>query len=75
MSVRLASGIWDMHSRKATSSFSAFGSIGDGVRGIWRGRHRHRWLVPLLVFLCATGLLLAVASTVQALAPFLYSIF
>ena len=54
---------------------SAFGSIGDGVRGLWRGREHHRWLVPLLVFLCVTGLFLAVAATVEALAPFLYSIF
>lgn len=54
---------------------SAFGAIRDAVRGLWRGRQRHRWLVPLLVFLCATGMLLAVAATVEALAPFLYSIF
>ena len=54
---------------------SAFGAIADGVRGLWRQRARHRWLVPLLVFLCVTGLFLAVAATVEALAPFLYSIF
>jgi hypothetical protein len=54
---------------------SAFGAIVDGVRGLWRSRTRHRWLVPLMVFLCLTGLLLAVAATVEALAPFLYSIF
>jgi hypothetical protein len=53
----------------------AFGAIVDGVRGLWGSRTRHRWLVPLLVFLCATGLLLALAATVEALAPFLYSIF
>jgi len=54
---------------------SAATAVVDGVRGIWRSRTRHRWLVPLLVFLCATGLFLAVAATVEALAPFLYSIF
>jgi len=54
---------------------SALDAIRDGVRGIWGSRTRHRWLVPLLVFLCATGLLLTVAATVEALAPFLYSIF
>jgi len=54
---------------------TAFGTIGDGARGIWRSRTRHRWLVPLLVFLCTLGLFLAVAATVQALAPFLYTIF
>ncbi len=51
------------------------GAVRDGVQGIWGSRTRHRWLVPLLVFLCATGLLLTIAGTVQALAPFIYSIF
>ena len=54
---------------------SAFGTISDGARGVWQSRTRHRWLVPLLVFLCTLGLFLAVAATVQALAPFLYTIF
>ena len=54
---------------------NAVSTVGDGVRGVWRSRQRHRWLVPLLVFLCATGILLTVAATVEALAPFLYSIF
>ena len=54
---------------------SSLGAVGDGVRGIWQSRTRHRWLVPLLVFLCATGILLTAAATVEALAPFLYSIF
>jgi hypothetical protein len=54
---------------------SAFGAIGDGASGIWKSRTRHRWLVPLLVFLCTLGLFLAVAATVEALAPFLYTIF
>ena len=54
---------------------SAFGATTDGVRGVWNSRNRHRWLVPLLIFLCVTGLFLAVAASVQALAPFLYTIF
>ena len=33
------------------------------------------WLIPLAVFLCVTGLLLIVATTVEALAPFIYAIF
>jgi hypothetical protein len=54
---------------------SGVDTIGDGVRGLWRSRSRHRWLVPLVVFLCVTGMFLAVGATVEALAPFLYSIF
>jgi uncharacterized protein DUF5989 len=53
---------------------STAGSIGDLAAGLWRGSNR-RWLVPLAVFLCVTGLLLIVAATVEALAPFIYSIF
>jgi len=33
-----------------------------------------RWLTPLAIFLCVMGLLLIVATTVEALAPFIYSI-
>jgi hypothetical protein len=31
--------------------------------------------VPLMVFLCVTGMVLVLASTVEALAPFIYAIF
>jgi hypothetical protein len=31
--------------------------------------------VPLVVFLCATGLVLVLAAAVEALAPFIYAIF
>ena len=34
-----------------------------------------RWLVPLVVFLFVTAVLLLMATTVEALAPFIYSIF
>lgn len=54
---------------------SAVPSIADGARGVWRSEGGKKWLVPLLVFLCATGLLLVVAAGVEALAPFIYAIF
>jgi Family of unknown function (DUF5989) len=54
---------------------SASGSIADAVRGQWRARSGRRWLVPLVIFLCVTGLVLTLAATVEALAPFIYAIF
>jgi hypothetical protein len=54
---------------------SAGGSIADLVRGLWRDDAGHRWLVPLAVFLCIFGLILILATTVEALAPFIYAIF
>ena len=54
---------------------SAAGSIAELARGLWRSESHKRWLIPLAVFLCVTGLLLIVATTVEALAPFIYSIF
>ena len=54
---------------------SAGGSIAELARGLWRSESHKRWLIPLAVFLCVTGLLLALATTVEALAPFMYSIF
>jgi hypothetical protein len=48
------------------------GSVVDLVRGSRRG---NRWLLPLLVFLCVFGAVLIVATTVEALAPFIYAIF
>ncbi len=52
---------------------SAGGSITDLSLGLWRGGRR--WLMPLAVFLCVTGLVLVLAASVEALAPFIYSIF
>jgi hypothetical protein len=52
---------------------SAGGSIADLSLGLWRGGQR--WLMPLAVFLCVTGLVLVLAASVEALAPFIYSIF
>ncbi|MFL6246883.1 MAG: DUF5989 family protein [Thermoanaerobaculia bacterium] len=54
---------------------SAAGSTAHLVRGLWRSDSSKRWLIPLAIFLCVTGLLLIVASSVEALAPFIYSIF
>ena len=54
---------------------SAAGSIADLVRGLWRSDSGKRWLVPLAVFLCVFGLVLILATTVEALAPFIYAIF
>jgi hypothetical protein len=54
---------------------SAGGSIADLVRGTWRSESGNRWLLPLAVFLCLFGLILMLATTVEALAPFIYAIF
>lgn len=52
---------------------SAGGAIADLTYGLW-GSDR-RWLLPLAVFLCVFGLVLIIAATVEALAPFIYAIF
>ena len=52
---------------------STFGSMAQLARGLWHSDSK-RWLTPLAIFLCMTGLLLIVATTVEALAPFIYSI-
>ncbi len=54
---------------------SMAGSTAELVRGLWRSDSGKRWLAPLAVFLCATGALLILAVTVEALAPFVYAIF
>lgn len=53
---------------------STFGSMAQLAHGLWRSDSGKRWLTPLAIFLCITGLLLIVATTVEALAPFIYSI-
>ncbi len=50
-------------------------SIGGLVAGMWTRESGKRWLVPLVVFLSITGLLLVLAASVEALAPFIYTIF
>jgi len=54
---------------------SAGGAISDLARGLWRRESGRRWLVPLAVFLCVIGLVLTLATAVEALAPFIYAIF
>jgi len=53
---------------------SAAGSTTQLAWGLWRSDSKKRGLVPLAVFLCLTGLVLILATTVEALAPFIYSI-
>jgi len=50
-------------------------SIGEFAAGLWRSDSGKKWLIPLVVFLCVTGLLLILAATVNALAPFIYTVF
>ena len=54
---------------------SAAGSVAELARGLARRDSNRRWMIPLAIFLCLTGLLLILATTVEALAPFIYSIF
>jgi hypothetical protein len=54
---------------------SALPAIADLARGVWKSGRNNRWLVPLAVFLCLTGILLVIAGTVEVLAPFIYTIF
>jgi hypothetical protein len=61
--------------RRAILLSTVGGSIADLARGLWRRDSGSRWLVPLAVFLCLFGLVLIVAATVEALAPFIYAIF
>jgi hypothetical protein len=71
MVVRKRSGI----RRRLIMVASAGGSIADLAHGLWRSDSGKRWLVPLAVFLCLFGLILILATTVEALAPFIYAIF
>jgi hypothetical protein len=71
MAVRKRRGI----TRRLIILGSAGGSIADLARGLWRSESGNRWLVPLAVFLCVFGLVLILATTVEALAPFIYAIF
>ncbi|TMJ19149.1 MAG: hypothetical protein E6G92_04895 [Alphaproteobacteria bacterium] len=54
---------------------SAFGSTAHLARGLWRGGSEKRMIMPLAIFLCVTGFLLILAAGIEALAPFIYSIF
>ena len=52
---------------------STFGSMAQLAHGLWRSDSDKRYLTPLAIFLCVTGLLLIVGTAVEALAPFIYS--
>jgi hypothetical protein len=54
---------------------SAAGSSADLVLGLWRSESGKKWMVPLAVFFCLFGVVLILATSVQALAPFIYAIF
>jgi hypothetical protein len=54
---------------------SATISLRELAQGLWRSESGKRWMVPLAVFLCVIGLVLTLAASVEALAPFIYSIF
>jgi hypothetical protein len=54
---------------------TALPSIGAFAAALWRSESGRRWLVPLVVFLCLTGLVLVLGASVEALAPFIYAIF
>lgn len=71
MVVRKRSGI----RRRLIVLSSAAGASADYTRGLWRNDSGKRWLIPLAVFLCLFGLILIIATSVQALAPFIYAIF
>jgi hypothetical protein len=71
MVVRRKSGIW----RRLIMLSTVGGSAVDLVRGMWRSERGNRWLLPLAVFLCLFGAVLILATTVEALAPFIYAIF
>ena len=71
MVVRRTSGI----RRRLIMLSTVSGSVADLVRGMWRSERDNRWLMPLAVFLCLFGAVLILATTVEALAPFIYAIF
>jgi len=54
---------------------SALGSTASLAKGLWKGGSEKRLILPLAIFLCLTGFLLVLAAGVEALAPFIYSIF
>lgn len=50
-------------------------SVTSLAAGLWRGGGNRRWMAPLAVFLSVVGLILTLAVSIEALAPFIYSIF
>ena len=54
---------------------SIFGSTAELLRELWHGDSTRRLMIPLVVFVCVLSVVLALAATVEALAPFVYAIF
>jgi hypothetical protein len=54
---------------------SVFGTMAELTHDLWQAKSGRRAMIPLVVFLCLTGLILTLAASVEALAPFVYSIF
>ncbi|MGD0526771.1 MAG: DUF5989 family protein [Polyangiaceae bacterium] len=54
---------------------TAVPSIGGLVAGLWTSKRGRKWLAPVVLFLCVMGLLLILAATVEAVAPFIYTVF
>ena len=54
---------------------SIFGSTGELVKDMWGGEGTRRLMIPLVVFLAVLSFVLVLAATVEALAPFIYTIF
>ena len=54
---------------------SMFGSTGELVRGLWHAGCSKRLMIPLVAFLCTLGFVLVLAASVEALAPFIYTVF
>ena len=61
--------------RRLAMIASTGGSIADLARGLWQRDSGARWLAPLAIFLCVFGVILILAATVEALAPFIYAVF
>lgn len=61
--------------RQAIIAGSVFGTVADMIAGMWRSPEGRRWMIPLAVLLGTMGLILTLAVSVEAIAPFIYSIF
>ena len=70
MVVRRTSGI----RRRLIMLSTVGGSVADLVRGMWRSERGNLGLMPLAEFLGLFGAVRILATTVEALAPFIYAI-
>lgn len=62
---------------KLAHGMKLIASAGPGlvhlIKGLWQGGNRA--LVPLVIFLVLMGMVLVFGASVEALAPFIYTIF